>query len=143
MNILIGTHRLAPKHTPSSFQVIHFFLILIREGKQNFCFTMKRQKSTEEQKWQLQRSYLSKECSMSPGQSRSLHNNTAGEPVFELLLRVSCFRTLQTTNRISSCNIVLLPWHSGLVRSTSAVGGGEWLWVQVPSMVVGTPCRGP
>ena len=36
---------------------------------------------------------------------------------------------------------VLLSWRSGLVRSTSAVGGGEWLWVQ--SMVVGTPCRGP
>ena len=38
---------------------------------------------------------------------------------------------------------VLLPWRSGLVRSTSAIGGGEWLWVQAPSMVVGTPCRGP
>ena len=36
---------------------------------------------------------------------------------------------------------VLLPWRSGLVRSISAVGGGEWLWVQAPSMVVGTPCR--
>ena len=38
---------------------------------------------------------------------------------------------------------VLLPWNSGLVRSTFAVGGGEWLWVQAPSTVVGTPSRGP
>ena len=27
---------------------------------------------------------------------------------------------------------VLLPWRRGLVRSTSAVGGGKWLWVQAP-----------
>ena len=25
-------------------------------------------------------------------------------------------------------HLVQLPWRSGLVRSTSAVGGGEWLW---------------
>ena len=31
----------------------------------------------------------------------------------------------------------------GVVWSTSAIGGGEQLWVQAPSMVVGTPCRGP
>ena len=39
--------------------------------------------------------------------------------------------------------LVVLPWRSGLVRSNSAVECGEWLWVQTPSIVVGTPCRGP
>ena len=45
--------------------------------------------------------------------------------------------------RVMDCKkCVPLPCRSGLVRSTSAVGDGEWLWVQAPSMVVGTPCRG-
>ena len=41
------------------------------------------------------------------------------------------------------CCFRQVPWRSGLVRSTSTVGRGEWLWVEDPSMVVGTPCRGP
>ena len=52
----------------------------------------------------------------------------------------SLFHRIAT--RLSSA-FLLLPLRSGLVRSTSAVGGGKWLWVQAPSMVVGTPCRGP
>ena len=50
---------------------------------------------------------------------------------------------IRTTPTAFFLHSVLHPWCSGFVRSTSAVDGGEWLWVQAPSMVVGTQCRGP
>ena len=68
--------------------------------------------------------------------------NTAATSFLDNMFRSITYQVSTWTKNFTSKS-VLLPWRSGLVRSTSAVGGGEWLWVQAPSMVVGTPCRGP